>query len=798
MENVHLLNSRTPAISASCLELKDILRECSTGKRILEVFPSEKAAASGTAEKNPKLHLDKDALSHKILWLRALADLYESQLPLFSTGSGQSFGRLEGSKVALFIETTEQLCRDESRLTSYKEAIGLLTREQLSGKETVQLFRFGSIVEPCSPGCLAFAADLESCFKFASEWTSSLASLGQDCNLLGALKVAAELATVDSACVVVATRPDQSADVVGDYMLNELTGRDSPKLHLVAFSDADASTYAVLKAIAEAIGGSYHGSFVKENPEVEDSEMMKLKGELQSVVMVLVGTPPSGHTFAHFLQLFFEEQLGTRQSFNIIRVGRWYDVWRKGLVVPSLDNLQEAWRHIMEDWAVNEHNCGVYLMLFHPPTDAMDGVCSYLEQKASGTAVGVAIIYYDVLEGRGGESAVSVLRKLASAVGGGRGRFHHFRGTGVGGSDDIDDIITELDRVKLFSETTVSCLPRHRPHSATPHRPHSAASHTTINPFATERLTRSVSFLPCCRSKQPPRQELFYLDRGLEKGIALDFGDLSIHKHKSKHVLIPDNEEPMASKEWLACYGTEALGLSCEKLTHNRQSAAYRHMDPQATLAAVPQQLRGLCQRLQWTLQRYQKRLHWLHAAKFCVSIPSGFNITVSIPSSFNIVAFATAAHLWQDKCIPISDESCTAAVRWVESLKDGGEVCLLEALWVALGMRPQGIYLVSNGTMTSTNDFLLDQLSFLREKFGHSWRLNTVSFCCQQGHHTWLPNEMQDDIKEWIKLRTTSHESDDVVLLVREIRLARNQLQNVKALLMSTGTCSGHYHKVS
>ena len=25
--------------------------------------------------------------------------------------------------------------------------------------------------------------------------------------------------------------------------------------------------------------------------------------------------------------------------------------------------------------------------------------------------------------------------------------------TGVGGSDDIDDIITELDRVKLFSET---------------------------------------------------------------------------------------------------------------------------------------------------------------------------------------------------------------------------------------------------------------------------------------------------------------------------------------------------------
>ena len=53
-------------------------------------------------------------------------------------------------------------------------------------------------------------------------------------------------------------------------------------------------------------------------------------------------------------------------------------------------------------------------------------MCSYLEQKVPGTAVGVSIIYYDVLKGRGGESAFPILRKLA---GGGRGRLHHFMGT---------------------------------------------------------------------------------------------------------------------------------------------------------------------------------------------------------------------------------------------------------------------------------------------------------------------------------------------------------------------------------
>lgn len=38
-------------------------------------------------------------------------------------------------------------------------------------------------------------------------------------------------------------RPDQSAETVSDYMVNELAGKDSPKLHLVTFRDADSSTY---------------------------------------------------------------------------------------------------------------------------------------------------------------------------------------------------------------------------------------------------------------------------------------------------------------------------------------------------------------------------------------------------------------------------------------------------------------------------------------------------------------------------------------------------------------------------
>ena len=44
----------------------------------------------------------------------------------------------------------------------------------------------------------------------------------------------------------------------------------------------------------------------------------------------------------------------------------------------------------------------------------------------TGNVVGVTVIYYDIIEGRGGECMFPVLRQLVSA--GGNGRFHHFKG----------------------------------------------------------------------------------------------------------------------------------------------------------------------------------------------------------------------------------------------------------------------------------------------------------------------------------------------------------------------------------
>ena len=44
----------------------------------------------------------------------------------------------------------------------------------------------------------------------------------------------------------------------------------------------------------------------------------------------------------------------------------------------------------------------------------------------TGTTVGVTVIYYDVIEGRGRRQLFPALRQLALA--GGKGRFHHFKG----------------------------------------------------------------------------------------------------------------------------------------------------------------------------------------------------------------------------------------------------------------------------------------------------------------------------------------------------------------------------------
>ena len=100
-------------------------------------------------------------------------------------------------------------------------------------------------------------------------------------------------------------------------------------------------------------------------------------------------------------------------------------------------------------------------------------LCSYLEQQLTGSRVHLHVVYYNtetssdglVIPGResgryGSECETEgCFKELAKT---GRGRFHHFRVSGVAVSDDIDLIMAEVFQAKMYLQMMRKILDDYR------------------------------------------------------------------------------------------------------------------------------------------------------------------------------------------------------------------------------------------------------------------------------------------------------------------------------------------------
>ena len=90
-----------------------------------------------------RVNVDSDTLSLKILQLEALMKLYENHIQWLSTDSRLHLGELKGCKVAILVETSDQLFEDKEFVNEYKRALSQFIEEQLAMKEAVHLIQFG-------------------------------------------------------------------------------------------------------------------------------------------------------------------------------------------------------------------------------------------------------------------------------------------------------------------------------------------------------------------------------------------------------------------------------------------------------------------------------------------------------------------------------------------------------------------------------------------------------------------------------------------------------------------------------
>ncbi|KAL8584268.1 hypothetical protein ACOMHN_034953 [Nucella lapillus] len=181
----------------------------------------------------------------------------------------------------------------------------------------------------------------------------------------------------------------------------------------------------------------------------------------------------------HSIRLLLEQQVANKDYFNIMSFGGKAVAWRPTMVRPTAENLQDAWKWVlelqcggsrnflsalrmtMENDEEQKHHVyvqGVYVFTSGVPDQDQDVVVAYAQETACGWSAAVHSILFNV-DDYDEQGAIPSryanitrtsegLRLLAHSTG---GRFMWFRETGIIENDDIQLINSEIQRALNFS-----------------------------------------------------------------------------------------------------------------------------------------------------------------------------------------------------------------------------------------------------------------------------------------------------------------------------------------------------------
>ncbi|XP_070580843.1 von Willebrand factor A domain-containing protein 3A-like isoform X2 [Ptychodera flava] len=184
--------------------------------------------------------------------LHEAIEMYHNRIKWLLKGSKKIFGMVKGTKVAVVVDSSDANC-GFGRLNTFQQSLMSLIDEQLHMKEMLYFLAFGTDVEPLweSPRYVNFRIIDE-----ARNWVNNLRGAG-GCNILAALKKVLKMKDVDTIIVILGNTPDQSSEVLCDYV-EQLNVGDPKALHTVAYDCSNHLTNMTLRKLAECSGGRYH------------------------------------------------------------------------------------------------------------------------------------------------------------------------------------------------------------------------------------------------------------------------------------------------------------------------------------------------------------------------------------------------------------------------------------------------------------------------------------------------------------------------------------------------------------
>ncbi|XP_063454550.1 von Willebrand factor A domain-containing protein 3A [Pan paniscus] len=389
----------------------------------------------------------------------------------------------------------------------------------------------------------------------------------------------------------------------------------------------------------------------------------------------------------HSLRLLLEEQLSNKDCFNLIAFGSTIESWRPEMVPVSHNNLQSAWR-----WALNlrcrgsrnvlsalrkavevdfkdkdkHQSQGIYLFTGGIPDQDMPTLSAYMAEACGGCDLQLNVCLFYVGKPKmdtmpparyaSHTDTAAAYKEVTRAAG---GRFHWFGDTGIYESDDINSIMSEMEKALNYSQKCAflmaslknhsgkvlgsSALPkgkpktlqlRSQPKKLCPPRPtvplgarmsikddpdrekspplkslkwHPLSSRVGISPAAAQPMKEGMMEL---RRKTKSREAetsllLFYTEKRNDVGsVYKKYPQGRGLRRTSSSIDLPRKDTVCSSQEWVAKYGLKKLkleisrcmGPNCTHQKSGQRSASAKHC---SIFPSV--EIHGVVRHIQWT-----------------------------------------------------------------------------------------------------------------------------------------------------------------------------------------------------
>ncbi|XP_056390759.1 von Willebrand factor A domain-containing protein 3A isoform X3 [Hyla sarda] len=205
-------------------------------------------------------------------------DFFHKRIRWLMEGSRKMFGLVQGKNIGLLIDSSHLNCGP--RRMDFLRGLLCLVDEQLCYKKKIFLMSFGT--EVSCPWEYPQNVNVRVLHE-ARQWIQEMQPRG-GCNLLLSLRKALQIQDLDTLVVIVSNSPDQTSDVLSDYLLQCTLGKNL-KIHIVA---VDSIGQADIQALAEAVGAHFHCFSSWKEDEIYASTDIKLVfKEVQKAIKVL-------------------------------------------------------------------------------------------------------------------------------------------------------------------------------------------------------------------------------------------------------------------------------------------------------------------------------------------------------------------------------------------------------------------------------------------------------------------------------------------------------------------------------